>query len=228
MLVPMNSEHGIQVEVDAILDSFEHGERWVKGEWSDERGNCLHQGVRMCQPVLGDAYLIEQVADRQGWGVDWNDDEDRTFDDVKQKLVQHREILPHELEETFGPQWAHIMALVRRASVATEVELGIMWGVYCSVTTSADGELNWIDNWSKSFVRARTVATYADRNNARIAAQEAAWRASPSHVRAVAIAAAVALSTRDLIGNDGYKQADYDLLTKPWREVIGKVHPDDT
>ena len=163
----MNNEHGIQVEVDAILDSFEHGERWVKGEWSDERGHCLHQGVRMCQPVLGDAYLIEQVADRQGWGVDWNDDETTTFDHVKQKLVQHREILPHELEETFGPQWAHIMALVRRASVATEVELGIMWGVYCSVTTSADGELNW----SKSFVRARTVATYADRNNSRIAAQ---------------------------------------------------------
>jgi hypothetical protein len=36
-----------------------------------------------------------------------------------------------------------------------------------------------------------------------------------------------ALIVRDLIAPDGFTQEHYDLLTGPWRKVIGKVHPDD-
>jgi len=34
-------------------------------------------------------------------------------------------------------------------------------------------------------------------------------------------------ATRDLIGQHGYTQAHYDTLTRPWREVVGRLHPDD-
>ena len=39
--------------------------------------------------------------------------------------------------------------------------------------------------------------------------------------------AASVLVIRDLIGSYGFTQAHYDLLTGPWRKVIGPVHPDD-
>ena len=82
----------IELPVDQILEGLEHGDRWIQGTWADRRGHCLHHGIRKCQPIPGDAYLIEFVADAQGWGTDWNDDEGRTFDDIKQTLVEHREI----------------------------------------------------------------------------------------------------------------------------------------
>ncbi|WP_168625648.1 hypothetical protein [Cryobacterium sp. BB307] len=39
--------------------------------------------------------------------------------------------------------------------------------------------------------------------------------------------AAHALIVRDFIVAGGFTQADYDMLTQPWREVVGKLHPDD-
>jgi len=37
----------------------------------------------------------------------------------------------------------------------------------------------------------------------------------------------LALTVRDLIGQDGFTQAHYDLLVRPWATAIGPVHPDD-
>ena len=57
-------------ELIAQLDA--HG--WTQGDWQDDFGHiCAHQAVRLCSPRPGDAHLIEQVADRQGWGTGWND-----------------------------------------------------------------------------------------------------------------------------------------------------------
>jgi hypothetical protein len=42
-----------------------------------------------------------------------------------------------------------------------------------------------------------------------------------------ALGAARGLVVRDLIGQHGFTQAHYDILTQPWANVIGKVHPDD-
>ncbi len=39
---------------------------------------------------------------------------------------------------------------------------------------------------------------------------------------------AVALVVRDLIDEDTeWNQAAYDLVTGPWRRVVGPIHPDD-
>jgi hypothetical protein len=35
------------------------------------------------------------------------------------------------------------------------------------------------------------------------------------------------LVIRHVIGQHGFTQEHYDLLTGPWRKVIGPVHPDD-
>ena len=60
------------------------------------------------------------------------------------------------------------------------------------------------------------AAWYAARGAARDAAWCATW------------VAALALVSRDLIGqHPGWDQDAYDLLTGPWRQTIGPIHPDD-
>ncbi|MCT1689890.1 hypothetical protein M3B11_02765 [Brevibacterium sp. p3-SID960] len=68
---------------------------------------------------------------------------------------------------------------------------------------------------AESLWSARDAARAAARGAARYAAGDAAW------------AAAGALVMRDLIGQRNFTQEHYDLLTRPWRTVIGPIHPDD-
>jgi hypothetical protein len=65
---------------------------------------------------------------------------------------------------------------------------------------------------------ARDTARNAAWNAARDAARNAAWNAAWNAARD----AAAALVVRDLITTD-----EYDTLTRPWRQVIGRIHPDD-
>jgi hypothetical protein len=72
---------------------------------------------------------------------------------------------------------------------------------------------------------ARDAARAAARDAAGAAAWDAAWDAAGDAAGAAARAAA-GLTVRDLIG-DRFTQEQYDLLTGPWRTVIGPIHPDD-
>jgi hypothetical protein len=112
----------IELPVDDILDRI-HRDGWVQGSWEDGQAACLHGHIRRCMPQPGDANLIEQVANRQGWGPGWNDAETTTVDDLKSVLVDHRDITDQDLADTFGPQWAAIVVLVRRVATLTEDEI---------------------------------------------------------------------------------------------------------
>lgn len=46
-------------------------------------------------------------------------------------------------------------------------------------------------------------------------------------LRAVAGPAIRSLRIRHLIDDDGFTRAHYDVLTRPWREAVGKLHPND-
>lgn len=57
-------------------------------------------------------------------------------------------------------------------------------------------------------------------DSARAVTRDAAWVAARD--------AALGLLLRDLIGqHPGWDQGAYDLLTGPWRQIIGPLHPDD-
>ena len=199
----------IQVPVDETLEQLSHGDNWTQGAWETGDGRmCLHQGIRQCEYHKGDAYLIEQVAEQQGWGAAFNDRDETTFDDVKQRLVEHREILPDELEMVFGPQWLHIVALVRRAAVLTDEEAEALNAAWDATRDAA---------WDAAWAAARAAH----------AAWDAAWAAAGAAAWAAARDAAWALSIRHLISETGFPQTHYDTLTRPWATVIGPVHPDD-
>ena len=111
--------HIPESELIALLG--EKGENWVQGSWGDGNAMCLHGAIRRCAPQPGDAFLIEQVADRLGWGTDWNDAIETSWQQVRARLA-HVEITDADLADTFGPQWEAIVALVRRAAVLTADE----------------------------------------------------------------------------------------------------------
>ncbi len=180
-------------EAALVATLGDNGEHWIQSSWEEGNSVCLHGAIRRCQPQPGDAYLVEQVADTQGWGPAWNDNTSTTWPMIRERIA-HIEITDTDLADTFGPQWKHIVALVRRAAVLTVDEAQ------------------------------RLVAAWETRDAARGAAGTTARNAGGA---AAAWGAAVALVVRHLIGQHGFTQEHYDLLTGPWRNVIGPVHPDD-
>jgi len=137
----------------AVLD--EKG--WVQGAWSTDGGVCAHQAIRLCAPQPGDAYLVERVADVQGWGTGWNDAQGRTEAEVRARLGAGVDVTDADLLAVFGPNWLAVVDVVRRSAVTTADEasrLGAAW------------------------VAARDAARDADRDAAWSAARGAAWSAA--------------------------------------------------
>jgi hypothetical protein len=209
-------------EADLVAILGDRGEHWVQGRWGDgEWQACLHGAIRRCQPIPGDAYLIEQVASRQGWGTGWNDARSTTWPMVRERLA-HIEVTDADLADTFGPQWAAIVALVRRASVLTADEVQRLDAARVAARAAARDAA-----WDAAWDAARAAACYAAWDAARAAARDAARAAACYAAWDAARVAALALAVRDLIGEHGFTQAHYDTLAGPWRTVIGPVHPDD-
>ena len=108
--------------------------------------------------------------------------------------------------EVFGPQGAHVVALIERMRRLTLDEArglasarDAAWGAARDVAW----DVAWDDNaWSAAWGAAWDAARGAARDNARDAV--------------------LALVVRDLITTD-----HYDTLTRAWRTTIGPIHPDD-
>jgi hypothetical protein len=196
-------------EADLLAVLGENGEHWTQGTWGNDQAMCLHGAIRRCQPVPGDAYIIEQVAARLGWGIDWNDADGTDWTQIRARLA-HVEVTDADLADTFGPQWEHMVTLVRRCAIIT-----------------ADEAQRLVAAQGAARAAARAAARDAARAAAWVAAQAAAWAAAQAAAWDAARAAARALAVRDLIGQHGFTQEHYDTLTRPWRTVIGPLHPDD-
>jgi hypothetical protein len=213
----------ITIPADKVLSLLgEHGEHWTKGTFGDDRQMCLHGAIRRCQPQPGDAYIVEHVANRLGWGPSWNDADDRTFDDIKARIVAGLEITDTDLADTFGPQWEPIVALVRRAATLTVDEVEKLDATRDAAWYAA-GNAAWYAAGDAAGNAARDAAWDATRDAAWYGAGDAAGNAAGDAARDTA----GALVVRDLIGQHGFTQEHYNTLTRPWATVIGKVHPDD-
>jgi hypothetical protein len=212
-------------EADLLKLLGQNGEHWLRGSWERADKMCLHGAIRRCSPQRGDAFLIEQVANRQGWGTNWNDCKGTEWVQVRERLA-HVEATDVDLADTFGPQWEQIVALVRRAAVLTADEM-----LDLAVARAAAGDAAWAAAWAAAGAAAGAaawgVAWGVAWDVARAAAGAAAWAAAGAAAGAAAWGVAGALMIRHVIGQHGFTQEHYDLLTGPWRKVIGPVHPDD-
>ncbi len=117
-----------------------------------------------------------------------------------------------------GPQGEHVAALIDRARRLGHQEPESLRAARDAARDAAQAAAGGA---------AEDAAWAAIRGTSRVAAWgaavNAAWGAAWEAVRD----AAWALVVRDLIGQHNFKQEHYDLLTRPWRTVIGPIHPDD-
>jgi len=130
-----------------------------------------------------------------------------------------------------GPQGAQVAALIERCATLTADDVRRLvaardaaWGTTRVVARVVARDAAWVTVWDAARDAAWVAARDAAWDAAWDAARDAAWDAAWGTTRV----AARALLLRDLIGqHPGWDQDAYDLLTGPWRQAIGPLHPDD-
>ena len=148
----------------------------IRGHWTQgafEAGDkvCLHGGVRSCVTEPGDKHIVSAVLNHRGLTTGWNDQIGRTeVEVVGAVLALPTEVLPDELAEMFGPQWAEIVSLVRRCAVLTADEGGRLVAAWDAARDAARDAA-----WVAARDAARVAAWDAARDAAWVAAWDAAW-----------------------------------------------------
>jgi hypothetical protein len=205
-----------------------HG--WVQGTEQNAAGAvCLTGALRFCDPRPGDWLIAREVFRQRKHAEGWNDAKGRTKAEV-QDYLRSVEITDAELAKTFGPQWESIVGLIRTAATITPHqgnELAAAWDAARAAAWAAARDAAWAAAWDAAWDAARAAARDAARDAAWAAARDAARDAAWAAARDAARDAAWALAVRDLIGQHGFTQAHYDLLTAHWAKVMGPAHPDD-
>ena len=196
------------------------GERWTKG-WGDysadePTGTCLHGALRRCCPVRGDAYLIEQVGARLGFGVAFNDADG--WDPVCDRIAQGFDITDEMLEITFGPQWRAIARIVRQAASATPKQMRRLAAAWAAARAPAANDAARAAALAAANAAAWAAAWAAANDAARAAAANDAVRDAANDA---AMAAARAACIYDLIGQHDFTRRHYDTLIGPWLSVFG-------
>jgi hypothetical protein len=120
------------------------------------------------------------------------------------------ELPAHQL---FGPQGVHVAALIDRSQSLTASEIDAARVVTGPAAADAARDAARVAAWAA----ARDAA-----GDAVLAAAADAWDAAAVAAWNAARDAADALTVRDRITTD-----EYDTLTRPWRQIIGRIHPDD-
>lgn len=217
----------IVVDTAKMFELFgRDGERWTKDVRNEPDRLSLFDAVYRCVQVPADGALVEQVAERQGWGVCWHDGSRTTFDDVRSRIVSGLSVSGADLEDTFGPQWKQVADFVRRAAAISAAERTAL-----NVAAQEVSELFCRD---AQVDYALDAAYESGWHVPWLAARQAAWdavklsgvRFFEVDVQAV-VNAAGALALRHVVGTHGFEQSHYDALTYPWRAAIGVLHSAD-
>lgn len=194
----------LNTEFESVIENLESRE-WVQGIMQEGESVCAHGAVMTCQGLKpGDEQIIRAVMRAQGLDEEWNDAEGRTKDEVLERM-RSIEVTDAALEDTFGPQFREIVALIRRAAVLTDDEAERMDAAWDVSMASA-----WDAAWDVSMVAAWVAAGVAARAAVGVAAMDA-----------VGVAARV-LAVRDLVGHHGLEQHHIDPLMAPWIAGVGE------
>jgi hypothetical protein len=226
----MNGTATITIDGTAILEVLDR-RGWTKKTFGyvDTGPVCLYGAIRLCAPVKGDAFLIEQVMARRGRGTDWNDELGTTLEMVREFAAAGLEITDDDLAETFGPNWQGVVVLVREAATMTARKLQKLDVAVATLARAARatryvaGYAAWYAARDAARNVAGYVAGYAAWYAARDAAGDAARDAAGDAARDAAGDAAIAIVTYDLAGTEGYTVEHRELLLAPWESVMGNA-----
>jgi hypothetical protein len=127
-----------------------------------------------------------------------------------------------DVAESFGPHGSSVLAVLRRAELLTADEarelaaardLAAAWVAAVAAAGDAAGGAAGDAAWVAALAAAGAAAGDA--------AGDAAWVAAGAAALAAAWDAARAAASQHLIGQHGFTQQHFDILTGPWRSIIG-------
>ncbi len=210
-------------EMQAVVANLRERE-WIQGEMRDGDAVCAHGAVQTCQGLRpGDEHIIRAVMRTKGVTEGWNDESGRTKEEVLDRMA-FIEVTDADLEETFGPAWRMVIAVIRRSAILTAAEAKDL-----DAARDAAWDAAGVAAWVAARVAARDAARDAALDAAWVAAWDAAWGAAwgaagdaaRDAARAAARAAARGAVVSDLVGHHGLTQEHVDTLMAPWVQVLG-------
>ena len=194
-------------EMQAVVANL-RARDWIQGEMRNGEAVCAHGAVQTCQGLRpGDEHIIRAVMRTKGVTEEWNDESGRTKEEVLARMA-FIEVSDVDLEETFGPAWRMVIAVIRRSAILTAAEAKDLDAARAAAWDAARGAA-----WDA----ARAAAWDA----ARAAAWDAAWDAAWGAAWDAAWDAAWAAVVSDLVGHHGLTQEHVDTLMAPWVQVLG-------
>lgn len=117
--------------------------------------------------------------------------------------------------QLFGPEGEHIVVIIdqfaaldRKSKEDLASEMSAYWSIWWPTYNSVAGD-------------GRAVRAGLDAARRALYVRLGGWRGGRA-----AYGAALTLLCRPLVGS-AFTQAEYDILSRPWRKVIGEIHPDD-
>lgn len=123
--------------------------------------------------------------------------------------------------EKYGPQWEIIERMITRCDTMTDEELELMRSAY--VTRGRVMEAHaWRAAEAESAVRVKQAG--GSGWDLEVSLKSNGFDRDPELIRLCGWAAqdaALAISTKDLVGTAGYFSWDYDRLLYPWRMAVG-------
>jgi hypothetical protein len=207
-----------------------NGEYWIKHKYDDgSRHLCLHGAIRMCDLQPGDAYVIELVADSQGWGPTWNDAYATQWTDIVKRITDGIVITDDMLADTFGPNWASILQLVRNIATVTRQQARdaayLDDGRYDEPSRLLE---EWHDNERFDMCRTHRLPLFDWTVPAADCVHHVASVAFLGYGQMQVAFARIAevLACRHLILKDGH-QMRYLTMTVQASDLFGPLHPDD-
>ena len=194
-------------EMQAVVANL-RARDWIQGEMRNGEAVCAHGAVQTCQGLRpGDEHIIRAVMRTKGVTEGWNDESGRTKEEVLDRMA-FIEVTDADLEETFGPAWRMVIAVIRRSAILTAAE---------AKDLDAARDAAWGAARGAAWDAARAAAWDA----ARAAAWDAAWDAAWGAAWDAAWDAAWAAVVSDLVGHHGLTQEHVDTLMAPWVQVLG-------
>ena len=191
---------------------------WATNAECSSRGEvCLTGALRRVTEHPGDWLVTRAVFQHLGRAERWNDSPgvDRQLVTAALRAV---EITPSLLHDTFGPQWAEIVHLVRVCAALTADQ-------------HVDLRRPWTQERADASVRAGQVARDAGRGAQLAAAKASVWDATRAAGGAsvVDVSAASAGTTAwdavsAVVCADLLPVADRATLVAPWNTALGRLH----
>ena len=137
-------------EMQAVVANLRERE-WIQGEMRNGDAVCAHGAVQTCQGLRpGDEHIIRAVMRTKGVTEEWNDKSGRTKDEVLARMA-FIEVSDVDLEETFGPAWRMVIAVIRRSAILTPTEvtdLAAAWSAARGAAWDAAYAAAWSAAWS--------------------------------------------------------------------------------